>query len=264
MINSYIIELILRSFRKVHDMAGIKSTLIILVIIVGIAGIVSIKNKDNNGIVLTGYIVALIAALAAVLAIPLPPGPDSGTGVATSPSPKIESTSSPSPKIESTTSPNPIIESTASPSPITESLTSNEDIEQIIDCKAEVDVDGYVKVYDTFTDFNDNEHNDVIYMGHDGAPSSIVIHVNGNYTNIRFDFYAVSGMSPIELAYLEYTADDDPKSLHGYGAIPKYNESGSFYEDITGKNEVKITFHGYGTPYEGYPCAVLIDDIILS
>ena len=100
-------------------MEGIKIILIIAIIIAGIAGIVFIKKKDNTGIVMTGYIVALIAALAAVLAIPLPPGPG--------------------PETDSTISSDPVTETVANTSVVTESTASNDDIEDIVHCQAETE-----------------------------------------------------------------------------------------------------------------------------
>lgn len=223
-------------------MEGIKIILIIAVIIAGIAGIVFIKKKDNTGIVMTGYIVALIAALAAVLAIPLPPGPG--------------------PETDSTISSDPVTETVANTSVVTESTASNEDIEDIVHCHAETE--GLVRVYDTFTDYKNNRRNKVLYMGYDGSPSSITIHVNGHYTNISFDFYAVEGIDPEDMARLTFTADNNPSAIHEYAAIPKYNPSGSFDEDITGINEVIITFRSSGTPNEGHPCAILIDNLVLQ
>lgn len=223
-------------------MEGIKIILIIAVIITGIAGIAFIKQKDNTGIAMTGFIVTLIAALAAVLAIPLSPGPDRGT--------------------DSTVNTGPVTEDVVSPDLVNGSTASNEDIGDIVQCKAEAE--GLVRVYDTFTDYKDYLRNEVIYMGYDGSPSSIVIHVDRLYTNISFDYYAVSGIDPEEMARLTFTADNDPASTHEYAAIPTYNPSGSFNEDISGRNEVMITFRSSGTPREGHPCGVLIDNLVLQ
>ncbi len=130
--------------------------------------------------------------------------------------------------------------------------------------KYEIEYEGTVIDYDSFTDFFGHERNDVIYMEYDGTPSSIIIHTNGECSNISFDFYAVAEMDPEDMTQLTYIADEDSHSVHEYAAIPKYNSYGSFDEDITGRREIKITFHSAGIPSTEHPCAVLIDNLSIQ
>lgn len=214
-------------------MVGTKTIMIIALIIVGIAGIVFIKKKNETGNMLAVFIVALIAAFAAVLAIP---------------------TSTSEPGTES--------DADSDSDSGTESAADSKEINEIIHCEAEFE--GIVKAYGSFTDINKHQRNDVIYMEYDGTPSSIIIHTNGNYSRISFDFYAVEKMNPSDMALLSFTSHNPNHPEHAYAAIPLYNPSGRFSENVTGSEEVRITFSNSGMPSADYQCAVIIDDLIIK
>lgn len=217
-----------------------KTIMIIILIAVEIMVIVFIRKNNKTGYNIAVSIIALIVGIATILAIP---GDDSGSGTNSSDG-------------HTTT----IEENEGEESPKQDSA----DIESRKDLSYEITYEGIVMDYSSFTDFFGHERNDVIYMEYDGSPSSIIIHTNGNYSNISFDFYAVSGMDPEDKAQLTFIADNDPNSIHEYAAIPIYNSSGSFNENISGKNEVKITFHRGAIPSKEYTCAVLIDNLSIQ
>ncbi len=121
--------------------------------------------------------------------------------------------------------------------------------------------EGIVKEYTSYTDFQSHDRNDVLYMGYDGTPSTITIHTKGKYSNISFDFYAVENMNPSDMATLSFTDDNPDHFSREYSAIPLYNPSGRFDEDVSGSEEVNITFYNSGTLSENDECAVIIDNL---
>lgn len=130
----------------------------------------------------------------------------------------------------------------------------------VFPCEAEYE--GIVTGYDSYNDFYGHARKDVIYMEYDGTSSSIILHTNSSYSKISFDFYAVEGMDPTEMAYLSLSIDN--YTIQEFAAIPNINNSGNFYADIAEVNEVRISFAKYGVPREGYPCAVILDNINLE
>lgn len=273
-------------------MASITIILIIILAVVGAIGFVFIIKNNDFGKALVVYTVSLIAALAAILAIPIPNPPNSdSTSIEESEennpsgneSIAIEENKDNTPSenesivIGENEDNNPsedesiVIEENEDNTPseyVSIPIEENEDAsssgEEIYKDNYEIEYEGIVIDYNSYTDFYGHQRKDVIYMEYDGSPSSIIIHTNGNYSNISFDFYAVSGMDPEDKSQLTFIADNDPTSIHEYAAIPIYNSSGSFNEDISGKNEVKITFHRGAIPSEEYTCAVLIDNLSIQ
>ena len=226
----------------------------ILVVILIVAGIVGLGSKNTDGPIYkkAGFIICLIGALAAVLVISIT-DPGSTTDAPVGHTTTVEEDGDEEPSGQSPdVSEDSEEKEPSGDGPITE------------EPKYEIEYEGTVIDYDSFTDFFGHERNDVIYMEYDGTPSSIIIHTNGECSNISFDFYAVAEMDPEDMTQLTYIADEDSHSVHEYAAIPKYNSYGSFDEDITGRREIKITFHSAGIPSTEYPCAVLIDNLSIQ
>lgn len=232
-------------------MTGIKVILSVAIIISGIAGYIFIKKKNATGHALVLLIIAVIGALATVLAIPeSKENPGSGSGT--------ESTTN----SDSGTGHNDDSGSGHDSDSGIESTSNTIKISDIIHCETECE--GIVEAYDSFADINDHQRNDVIYMEYDGSPCSIIIHTNGKYSRISFDFYAAKGMEPNDMAALSLILNDDTEPIRETAAIPTYNPSDRFIVDINGANVIRITFHCSGTPSANYRCAVLIDNFTLK
>lgn len=232
-------------------MTGVKAILIIALIIAVIKEVEFILKKDKIGMTLAGVAVAFIAALAGILAVP-------NQSPGTVPDSSNESTAN----TDSGTGSNDDYGSDSSSGSRTVSTSNSRKIRDII--HSETECEGIIKAYDSFTDINDHQRNDVIYMEYDGSPCSIIIHTNEIYSRISFDFYAASGMEPNEMAVLSLIVDDDTEPIRETAAIPTYNPSGRFVVDINGADKIKITFRCSGIPSAEHPCAVLIDNLTLK
>lgn len=232
-------------------MTGISVILIFVIIIAWIAGSIFIKNNNAIGHAQVLLIITAISAIGTLLAIQATQQ-DSGSGSGT------ESTTN----SDSGTGHNDDSGSGHDSDSGTESTSDTIEISDIIHCETECE--GVVEAYDSFSDINDHQRKDVIYMEYDGSPSSIIIHTNGKYSRISFDFYAAKGMEPNDMAALSLILDDDAEPIRETAAIPTYNSSGRFIVDINEANIIRITFRSSGTPSENYRCAILIDNFTLK